>query len=534
MFEPLATAPVLGSTLRAPGVDVDDIELPGLAALPRLDDGTVCGGTLIEFLGRLPVESLASDYDVLEWTAAWERVATWAQARACTGLAEFVRRPFHIGPEESAVARRAPVGEMAREFANDEVAVRLGLSSRSMADRIDVALTLANKLPATRAAFGSGRLDYVKARTIADACSNIDSELSGEVERRVLERAAEQNPSRLRQRVRREVLATDPRGADERCKAAKDDRYVWITPGADGMAWLNALLPAANAVAIDAALNAAARHMKDALGVVNANADGGAEQGRAGGNDAHAKPIPTMAQLRADALAQPFLKALSTGVLDGSEPTNLARHRGRPPQIHVTVPMDVLIGTSDAPGELAGYGPITAEVAREIARDGVWRRLVTDPLSGAVLDVGRETYVPPAELQRYVEARDVTCRFPGCGRRAEGCDLDHTVPHPRGSTSHGNLGALCRRHHRFKHAGGGEPRLQQPQPGHFVWNMPTGHSYTVQPAAVGPPAVGPPAVGPPAVDTASDRRSRRAMPELLGCTDSVSVFEERLAHALAA
>jgi hypothetical protein len=55
-----------------------------------------------------------------------------------------------------------------------------------------------------------------------------------------------------------------------------------------------------------------------------------------------------------------------------------------------------LLGVDDQPAELVGHGPIPACLAREAAADAVWRRLVTDPLSGTVLGYGRTTYHPPA------------------------------------------------------------------------------------------------------------------------------------------
>ncbi|MPV38456.1 DUF222 domain-containing protein, partial [Georgenia subflava] len=75
--------------------------------------------------------------------------------------------------------------------------------------------------------------------------------------------------------------------------------------------------------------------------------------------------------------------------------------------------------------ELVGYGPVTADVARAIAAGGTWRRIVTDPLSGAVLDVGRRRYRPPADLAVYVRERDKTCIRPGCSTPATRCQLDH-------------------------------------------------------------------------------------------------------------
>jgi len=101
-----------------------------------------------------------------------------------------------------------------------------------------------------------------------------------------------------------------------------------------------------------------------------------------------------------------------------------------------------LIGADDHPAELVGIGPIPASLAREAAADSVWRRLITDPLSGTLLDHGRTTYHPPTGLADHVRARDVHCRFPGCRRRAADAELDHITPwSDGGTTSEPNLSA---------------------------------------------------------------------------------------------
>jgi hypothetical protein len=53
--------------------------------------------------------------------------------------------------------------------------------------------------------------------------------------------------------------------------------------------------------------------------------------------------------------------------------------------VSVIVPITTLLGLDEHPGELVGYGPIPAPLAREIAAEGTWRRLLTDPASGTLL-----------------------------------------------------------------------------------------------------------------------------------------------------
>jgi len=86
-------------------------------------------------------------------------------------------------------------------------------------------------------------------------------------------------------------------------------------------------------------------------------------------------------------------------------------------------------------------------------------------------------YRPPLSLQHLIRLRQQRCAFPGCGRPADRCDLDHTVAYHRGGrTCECNLAPLCRRHHEAKQAPGW--RLEQDQPGQMAWRLPSGRSYT--------------------------------------------------------
>ena len=145
------------------------------------------------------------------------------------------------------------------------------------------------------------------------------------------------------------------------------------------------------------------------------------------------------------------------------------------PLIQIVVPYSTLIGADDQPAELVGHGPVPASLAREVAVEGVWRRLVTDPLSGTLLDYGRATYHPPVGLADHVRARDVYCRAPGCRRRAADAELDHVVAWSDGGTTcENNLRSYCTGHHRLKtHAPGW--RVRAHPDGSLTWTTPTGH-----------------------------------------------------------
>jgi hypothetical protein len=102
--------------------------------------------------------------------------------------------------------------------------------------------------------------------------------------------------------------------------------------------------------------------------------------------------------------------------------------------------------------------PVAAEQA-----DVPTKAVTADAIREAILAMGRvpaahalgatmgtSAYRVPARVQRFLEARDRTCVFPGCGRPASQTDKDHRTPWPAGATEVDNLQCLCRHHHRAK------------------------------------------------------------------------------------
>ncbi|HEY2176689.1 MAG TPA: DUF222 domain-containing protein, partial [Mycobacteriales bacterium] len=293
----------------------------------------------------------------------------------------------------------------------------------------------------TLTAWSTGAIDAVKARSVVDATRPLTPTQASVVQDRVLPRAAGQTLGQLRAALARAVIAADPAGAQHRHAQAYADRRVVLTPAGNGMAELWALLRAADATALYHQLTTLAKKTAD---------------GR------------SMDARRADAL------------------TDLAHTRGpgqpTPALIQVTVAATTLLGADHHPAHLTGYGPITAAEARRIATDGRWRRLLTDPTTGALLDYGRRSYPTPAPLADHVRARDHTCRFPGCRQPATTADLDHTTPYPTGPTTATNLAALCRHHHRLKHHT--RWTVTQDDDATLTWTTPTGRRHVTRPPAL--------------------------------------------------
>jgi hypothetical protein len=400
-------------------------------------------GALLNALAELSPASLDAE-QAIEASVALGRVIAAAQAAQLRLLARFARlRPPTPG-----------AGRSFSEFAADEIAPALRISRHAAAAQLALAVQLASSLPRTLAAMARGDIDLSRARVLCDVTSGVSAAHASQVEERVLDRARIQTASQLRQSARRAVLSVDPDGAERRHNEARLQRSVRLLPCENGMAELRAYLPAAHATAILRRI--------DAISL----------QSRVSGD------ARTADQRRTDTF---------TDLLLGARPSDVAGRIAT--QVQVTVAASTLRGADQRPGELAGYGPIPAGLARELATAGdvTWRRLVTDPVTGSLLDYGRTTYRPPAALADHVRARDATCRFPGCRHPARGCDLDHSVPYPVGPTSASNLGALCRHHHRLKHET--QWTVRQHDGDTFTWVSPTGRKYQTTPEPLAPPTV---------------------------------------------
>jgi hypothetical protein len=175
----------------------------------------------------------------------------------------------------------------------------------------------------------------------------------------------------------------------------------------------------------------------------------------------------TLDQIRADV----FLD-----LLDGH---NSARG-GRRGMVDIHVDLTTLTRLAEDPGELAGFGPVIADIARQVAENqpqAEWRWTLTHPDNGQVVDNGITRRRPTSRQRRHVEARNRTCVFPGCRMPAVDCDLDHSRPWAHGGpTTDRNLAPLCRHNHNTRHRCGWT--YQQLPNGDYVWTSRLGHTYT--------------------------------------------------------
>lgn len=404
--------------------------------------------------------------------------------------------------QHSTQTRLSSASDIPRRTMVAELACALRVSERSMGAQVDTAQLLVERFPATLEAMRRGDLSARHAEVVVQTTSDLDATERADAEQHLIELGCRQNVPRFRTAARRWRERHHPRGLTERHREARERRCLVLDPAADGMAWLSALLPDPQAFAMFDRLDAAAA------------VAAGPDENR------------TAAQLRADVLADVVLDPDAAAVLHRAGAEHCSGDTGpggggaedtptgvRPPapiraQVHVTVPVLTLLGKADEPGHLDGYGPIDAATARELAAGAPsFTRLLTDPHTGAVLSVGRDRYRVPADLRRYLRLRDETCRFPGCGRRAVGCDIDHTLAWQHGGTTCGeNLAHLCRHHHRLKHEGGWDATVMAD--GNLRWTSAAGRTYVTEPAMpIGPVPLPHPIDAPSGDDPDQETRS---------------------------
>lgn len=196
------------------------------------------------------------------------------------------------------------------------------------------------------------------------------------VEGAVLQRAATQTPGQLRAATRRAVLRVDPEAARHRHTRERQERNVRLEPEPDGMATLSEYLPAADARGVYASADEHARRAKqtgdersmdarraDALVdlVLDCSRLAAFRQPVSPNQHPHEHPHRAAERTEPGGRFRP-------GTASGPSPT--PRAPSRPTAlVRVTVSATTLLRLDDQPGELAGYGPIPAETARELAAD---------------------------------------------------------------------------------------------------------------------------------------------------------------------
>jgi hypothetical protein len=378
-----------------------------------------CAADLL-LLESIDPMGLTSKAAVLDYLKAAERVDAYAaslKARARVALA---------GVEASA--------ELVREVhVEHELAVATRSSRYAAGTAIERARVLTTTFPLFLEALEAGQVGEAHCRVLVEGTRTCtDPDALAAVQRVTLPKAKRMTPGEFRAAVATAVADHDP-DATARHKAARDTRSVWTRELEDGMSYLGMVHDTPTISAIKATLDADAAALRAERG--------GAAALLAGGEDA------ATGACRADALAARILGITAeTGAIDWTPtPADV--------QVQLVIDLDTLRGEADRHCLLDGQR-VPAQIGRDLAGYAqAFRRMVTDPMTGHLLDYGRVTYLP-APLRTYVMARDGGCRAPGCTvRDPRRLQMDHAVAFPEGPSDRANSGCACIADHQVKTAG---------------------------------------------------------------------------------
>ncbi|KAD3515079.1 DUF222 domain-containing protein [Arthrobacter yangruifuii] len=455
----------------------------GVDGFPDGFTGVLAMANLESFDEHATGEVLARLSHLVRWTQA-------QQARAINHMEELFRKDVcrHFGSEGPGLAF---------SLAAAECAAILNVPQTTAQGMMFEAGRLCTTHTATLTGLEEGRFSYAHAQVVLDQCENIPSAELPEFEAELLAKAEGITRPQFCAKARRLREKTYPETIPERHQTAFEKRKVVLERDEDGMSWLSANLRAEHAQQIYTALCTSARgeqadgDLRTAdqlradiltqllMGGLGSPRAGGSNGGTGNAHGAGGRVSRTDGTGRGAGKAGKASRPTDASDTEPDEPSGPMGVLPRA-EIMVLINAETLFGADEQPAELHGYGPISADAARRLARNAThWTGLAQDPQTGEILGVGRRRKVP-AGLARWLRARDGTCRFPGCRVSTAVTEIDHTTDWAKGGdTEHGNLEHLCRRHHRFKTLG--YWKATQPTPGVMEWTSPTGRVYRTEP-----------------------------------------------------
>ncbi|RJQ74423.1 HNH endonuclease [Pseudonocardiaceae bacterium YIM PH 21723] len=303
------------------------------------------------------------------------------------------------------------------EFVADVVGEVMGMSPRRASNWLEVAQALDGPLRSTFEALLAGEICEERMQAIYSKTQWLAADKVPAVEQVALDNALWSSPRELAGIMDEEILRVDPDGYADRKSRRMHQRKLEHRTGSDGVSTL--------AITGDEATNHAITQHVGAL----------AKKLRRDGDERE------MDQLRCDISQQLLL-----GTFDGAGEVKA--------EIIIHLTPDILAGFSDAPAQVAGMGPIPAQVARDYAAKGDWYRLVEDPVTGVGIKAETKSRFPTPGMRRLLFSTHKTCSAPFCMAAAVTCDIDHCRRHEDGGkTCICNLLPLCRHHHRLKDEG---------------------------------------------------------------------------------
>ena len=463
------------------GVDALFATVAALAALDA-EDAALASAAGASAVAGDGVDVLQRAYEIrLERMGLEKKLEAQATARKARSVAEAADLQHAMIPPDAPLHERTYTNMSAVEEIGGILTISFGAASALLDESRQMCA-----LPPVMDALATGTITWQQARIFVDETEALDHSAATALVGHFLDPdapnpargcpAPDLVPARLRARVRGWRERHHPESIEKRHRKSAADRRVEFTPDRDGMAWVSAYLRADQALAINNDLTATARSLqgpKEPRTITQLKADNFAHRLLTNRTaDAPDPALPTSPD-------QSEFVLTGTTTDPGGQDPDAGKVRMPRADVLVTVPYFALLGLTDEPAELDGYGPIPASMARELLAGGAesFHRVLVDSRDGTPLEIGRTSYRLTKAMKKALQLRDGKCVFPGCNNNELDNEADHLTAWQRGGTTGiSNLAQLCPKHHRLKHNSGWEPATatKDEPPG---WTSPTGRHY---------------------------------------------------------
>lgn len=431
-----------------------------------IDEGRCDGASTRMLLDELSSEvRLRRDSEVREWQA----IVAWADTHTVDspdGAVTLTERGLDTG-----VPIAGPGAPLVSEFGLMELIAVLERSPDGGRSYVGKVVERAWRLPGLYTAVLTGRCRSYRALEVADHTRMLSPQAAAHVDRHLAPVAGTCSWAQIERLITEAITRFDPDTAEERRRAAADQRRFDIDHDTTtGLAHVDGLLDTADAIDLDTAVGRRATLL-----------------GRLGAEDTLdvRRSIAAGELARADLHLDLLVEQPATGETVTIPGRKVELH------VHLTDTAIAAVASEHELDEATCVGRLDqtrSPVATTQIRDWLTRpgtTVIVRPVIDITGHAPVDSYEIPERHRRHVELRDHTCRFPWCARPAQACDLDHAEPHADGGpTCPCNEVPLCRRHHRAKtHRA---LLYTVIEPGTYLWTSRHHHRWLVDPTGTRP------------------------------------------------
>ncbi|HJY44708.1 MAG TPA: DUF222 domain-containing protein [Propionibacteriaceae bacterium] len=359
------------------------------------------------------VAECAGDGCVVSDAARVDRIARLEKVKAAAAalqLAESVR--FAQSQAEAQLAADVHPHKIGRGIA-DQLGLACHVSGFEAARRLGVARGLWFDLPETYRLLVAGQISEYVASLVVSETRHLDRKTRREVDVKISAGICQMGPRSAAACARRHAYQADPEGYVQRGRTERKNRRVTLRAAPDTMSLLSGYLPAEQGVAC-------LKSLRDQTDAMKAAGDPRCRD-----------------QIMADTLVERL--------------TGQAQAADVNAEVQIVIGLDALLDANNqTPAELNGYGPLPADLARDLLATSKgklwWRRLYAAPVGGPLVGGDPHRRHFDGHLKKLIRWRDGGCRDPFCDAPIR--HLDHIqrytdggltiYPNGRGACERGN------------------------------------------------------------------------------------------------